>query len=361
VLRAPCSVLRATGKGLLALSVGLATCLTIMGTAFAGTLPTTNSSGQPIDPRAFSTCAQLPPQVDLRGLTDTQLITYGLPTHAVLDADLAQWERVLASHPQRVCARPTPLGFRVSRPPQPAATNSPPCNPPQAGDYCATANWDGEETLGARGTYRVSNTYVYVPHVTGSVNDTAAFWTGVGGEPKVAGAVVLVQDGIATTVTSNGQYNESWVDVEPNNNGAYNLPLCRLRTGDEVYLYEESNSANDGYDYFYILNVTANCNHSCYVHTNNQQIQDTCGFSGGPSFNSDSATGEAIAEKQDGVNLADWNSNNTVTIGPCRVNGQYLGTFPYFSRYIWDGTYDVADLGGLMSNTIFDVYWWRPY
>jgi hypothetical protein len=206
--------------------------------------------------------------------------------------------------------------------------------------------------------------YVTVPQVTGSVGDQAYFWTGVGGDYRVTTGNVVVQDGVITDIRSSGQFNESFVDVEPNNSshGAYNLPLCRLRTGDQLYSYEESNEYNDGYDYFYMQNTTANCSNSCYVHTNNSQIRDTCGFTGGPSFNSDSATGEAIAEKPQSYRLAHWNPNNnsTVTIGPCQVNYQDLGTYPYFSSYIEINNNDVADLGGLVNNTTFDVYWWRP-
>jgi hypothetical protein len=58
--------LHATGNWLVALSVGL---FATIGVTYAGTPSTAGS--QPIDPSAFTTCAQLPPHVDLKSLTDT--------------------------------------------------------------------------------------------------------------------------------------------------------------------------------------------------------------------------------------------------------------------------------------------------
>ena len=61
------------------------------------------------------------------------------------------------------------------------------------------------------------------------------------------------------------------------------LPLCRLNTGDKVYAFIDSNDNNNGKDYFYLDNVSANCYNS-HTETNH-------------SYFSDSATGECIAER----------------------------------------------------------------
>jgi hypothetical protein len=52
---------------------------------------------------AGSHCLQPPHNVDLMTLSDQALRSYGLPTHATLNHNPQQWEKVLAHAKKRIC------------------------------------------------------------------------------------------------------------------------------------------------------------------------------------------------------------------------------------------------------------------
>ncbi len=146
-------------------------------------------------------------------------------------------------------------------------------------------------------------------------------------------------------------------------NVGYNLPLCRLSVGDSVDVFLTSNLENDGYDYFAMTNYTANCYNSCYVHTNNNSIHDTCGFSGGASFNSDSPTGECIAERVGGARIAQWNPpGHKWRQHFCMMNATKIGALTHLYYYIVNSSGQTLVYPGPIDNThgSFDQVWVRP-
>jgi hypothetical protein len=295
--------------------------------------PTLNSGSD-------SQCVQIPPQTDLSTLSDAQLFAYGLPGHAEVMSQLDRWTSWLATGPQRECDLPM-VGTR----PASALPNE---QPDVSG--VTSSNWAGNVATGARGTYREAEVTFYVPTITGSDGDIASGWTGVGGGGSTS-PQVLVQAGVDVTKTLTGTHKESWVEVYPNV-ATYDLPLCRVNTGDKIDVYVSSNFGNDGYDYFNITNFTAHCDNSCYVHTDNTSIRDTCGFTGGHSFNTDAATGECIAERVGGARVAQWNApSHTWRQYSCLMSGKPIMALTHHydtlvnshnSRLVYPGSLDAA-------------------
>jgi hypothetical protein len=309
-------------------------------------------------------CAQLPQQLDLTTLSDAELLAYGLPLRADVLAQLPAWTRRLASRPQHVCARPYPIpgGYSSLAHHSDAAPATAPAGSmlPATTGYLST-NWAGNVAYAGRGTYRQAEVTFYVPHVTGTTGASASAWAGVGGDGghTKQGSLVLVQAGVQVSVLlGGGQFNKSWVEVYPQV-GPHDLPLCRLNTGDEVYVYVESNLGNDGYDYFYMDNITANCYHSCTVHTNNNSVPDTCGFTGGPGYNSDSGTGECILERNGRYPVAQWDGNHWRQY-VCAMNSSPINhlTHDYYSLV---NTFSLKKVlvypGSLDANGDFDHIW----
>lgn len=128
-------------------------------------------------------------------------------------------------------------------------------------------------------------------------------------------------------------------------------------------MFLTSNLENDGYDYFAMTNYTANCYNSCYVHTNNNSIHDTCGFSGGASFNSDSPTGECIAERVGGARIAQWNPpGHKWRQHFCMMNATKIGALTHLYYYIVNSSGQTLVYPGPIDNThgSFDQVWVRP-
>lgn len=342
-----------------------------------------------------STCLQLVPGQNPLTFSDAQLLALGLPSQESIHQDPAQWSTILMHLGQRNCARGQALNQPKSAssflPTTSATLDSlgDGCNA-TPGIQCQGDIWAGNETVssdgnGDRGIYRAANFEINVPtinHLRSNAKDWASYWVGVGGDSNVTGGLfppppgdtVVVQDGISTGVTcfktvNCQQITTSWVEVAPWR-VLYYLPLCRLWPGDLVRGYVESNVGNDGYDYFFMENITATnahekgCWNSCTVHTNNRSIHDTCGFSGGPNYNSDSATGECIVERaggQDGLPVARFNpSINTVLMQDCTVNGRGIGKQSHKYLIIEDAaSHLLVGCGPINSQNTFPIYWYR--
>lgn len=327
----------------------------------------------------LSACLQPPQSMkNMLQLSDTSLLSMGLPSKAAISQNPTHWSQVLSHIGQRVCERGHPIN--LSKDILNRKSSSPNATQPRSlgqgcnatpGSQCQNALWAGNEAVssdgkGDRGVYRTADFEVTVPAISSSPSGAiAAYWDGVGGNGYVTGSTTLVQAGVYTQVSGSGQSNVSWVEVA-NNVPFYNLPLCRLHTGDTIESYVESNLNNDGYDYFFLDNYSASCYNSCYVHTNNNGIRDTCGFSGGASFNSDSATGECIVERQGGQTgppLAHFNpsASSTVQMQGCYINGSGIGNQSHNYLVIENSASQLmAGCGGInTSNNTFPVIWYR--
>jgi hypothetical protein len=311
---------------------------------------------------ASPSCTQPPQNVDLMTLPDAELLALGFPTHSILDAQPALWAELLAHSKQRVCDRGA-LARHKSAPLTPRVVGDGCGSTPNA--MCHSINWAGAEDVGSgRGAYREADMEFYVPTVPSSPsNSVASYWAGVGGNTYVTSNAVLVQAGVDTWY--NG-YRESWVEVEPNLGRSYNLPLCRLNASDDVVITVNSNYGNNGYDFFSINNVTANCYNSCTVHTDNTSIHDTCGFTGGSSFNSDSATGEIIVERLNPNPLAEFSQpgqiSGEVKLRNCHVNTFTIGSQTHnFSEIVNSSDTEALAIPNISipNNTDVIVYWYH--
>jgi hypothetical protein len=261
-------------------------------------------------------CPQLPQNLNLTTASDEQLSAYGLPTYDDVMADLPDWQAWIASQPQQNCDLPVDSTYQAVPPPQETVVEPDlPTSDVAPGISVVgkqTTRWAGNEAWGSPGTYQKAEMTLQVATIRGNVGDGALAWTGLGGDNAItSGGAVLVQAGVLARVDYNvggvvSQFNESWIEVYPQVH-IKDLPLCRLANGDSLNIYVTSNRANDGYDYFRITNTSANCYHSCKVHTTNPNITDTCGFSGGSSYDSDGATGECIVERYGNAPVAQWN------------------------------------------------------
>ncbi|MHB8596883.1 MAG: hypothetical protein ACYDER_08735 [Ktedonobacteraceae bacterium] len=272
----------------------------------AHSIPKSQSSKKP---SPASSCPQIPANVDVMTLSDVELATLGLPSHASLQANPTLWEYIIkGSHRSCKQARPSRIHWHSSFPHPKNGSATPNnigdgCNA-TPGSQCQDGIWAGNLALSAgRGKYRSAYMFVGVPNVNLSIpNAEVAFWAGVGGDAYITGNPVLVQSAIVVSVVSGQRYVETDIEVAPNVD-PYNLPLCKgLSVNDSIYLYAESNLNNSGYDYFYIKDENDGCSNSCYVGTNNNNPpRPHCPFNGGPSFNSDAASGECIAERVGGT------------------------------------------------------------
>jgi hypothetical protein len=209
-------------------------------------------------------------------LSDKELATFGLPSHASIQANQAVWQH-FAENSHRTCRQGSQshLYFHDYFPHAKTASTTPNtigdgCNG-TPGSQCQDGIWAGNLALSrGRGAYRIAQIYVRVPSInTSDPSAEVAFWAGIGGDGHIAGNPVLVQSAIVVSVVNGKRYVETDIEVAPNVK-AYNLPLCKtLGTNDNIYLYAESNVNNDGYDYFYIRDDADGCSNSCYVGTNN--------------------------------------------------------------------------------------------
>lgn len=260
---------------------------------------------------ATSVCLQPPQNIDLTTLDDTQLRLYGLPAHSVLDRDTQKWSHRLAYAKHRTCG---------SYPDPQKKTHHLISSSKQVPDVTGlySKNWSGNVDYASRYTFGIAEAEFNVPSlfIPGSpINSHVSIWAGLGGDADFTSPTVLVQAGVDSSVTCGScQYNESWWEVWPYNE-EQNLPLSRLNSGDDIYITVTSNNSNDGQDYFYIENITANSYSSKTVTIR--------------SYISDGATGECVLERPGifGTNqyyaLAQFNpqQSNTENISNCAVTG----------------------------------------
>jgi hypothetical protein len=312
-------------------------------------------------------CQQSAHGQNIMSLGDAQLKAFGLPSRTAIAQNPSRWSNIFSHLGQRDCSKAT-----VVTPALHAASQAPftGCNA-TPGSRCENYSWAGNETVssngqGDRGVYRDADVQFAVPTISTSVsNARSVYWTGVGGNGFVtSGGTVLVQAGVRSSVVNGRQFNLSWVEVWPNVQ-AYDLPLCRLNNGDSVYIYVESNLANSGYDYYFMENLSANgCYNSCTVHTNNTSVNDNCGFTGGSSFNSDSATGECIVERVNGQNgypIAQFNPpGNTIQMQSCTVNSTSINDQSHNWLICENGSAQLMlGVGSINSSGTFPVTWYR--
>lgn len=316
-----------------------------------------------------SSCLQPSHNINLMTLSDSALMALGLPSQEVIHQNPAHWSDIFSHLGSRSCGLGHPLNLQNNieehHSISPRAIGDG-CNA-NSGSKCENEFWTGNLAIGkGRGVYKSADLTMAVPTISKSPsNAKVAYWAGVGGDGFITSNAVLVQAGVISWVSGNTQVNESVVEVA-NNVDYYNLPLCRLAAGDKIEAYVESNIGNDGYDWFWMINQSANyCYNSCYVHTDNTSIQDTCGFSGGSSFNSDSTSGECIVERvggQSGYPLAEFNpSNNVVQMQNCLVNQTGVGAQTHNYMVIENNSsQQLAGPGSIASDkSSFPVVWHR--
>lgn len=287
------------------------------------------------------------------------------------------WEHQL-KNAQRICTKTSPAPLNI--PPRTISHHTDPkflndgCVGQKNGSQCQDALWAGNQAIGkGPGAYKFAGLTFNIPSINrGTSNAEVAAWVGVGGDGFDIKTPVLVQAGVITSVKNGGQFNESVIEVA-NNVLAQNFPLCRLNTGDTIYSYVESNVNSDGYDYFYMYNFNGNngngCYNSCYLSTDKAPPSGAplCGFKGGHSFNSDSATGECIVERISAGNdyyypLAQFNSpSNVISMNGCFINGLGIGAQSH-DYYVVENIVSVllAGCGSISSdNASFPVYWYQ--
>lgn len=263
------------------LTVSLLITTLHLSSAYAAPAPSIQSmSVQQLAAYGTAKCLQPPQNTNLLNLTDTQLIEYGLPTHALIAKNQAQWQQELVHSKHRSCGS-APSGKNIThvlRPQHQKVKNT-----------LYASNWSGYVANSNRGTYTASMVTFNVPTLQASASGShVSIWAGIGGDG--ASPYGLVQAGIDSSLNSDGsQSNVSWWEFVSNTPGepSYpeeDLPLSKgLYPGNQIWVYVNSNPNNNGSDEFYIQNNTTNDYNSYYLY--------------GGSYFSDSASGECVVER----------------------------------------------------------------
>lgn len=283
-----------------------------------------------------STCAQPPANINLLKLSDAQLVSLGLPQHAQIEANLKAWQKALGRAKHRGCG---------SAPQNPGGGNSE-GNAIEGYNGCNTTSlscvWGGPLDHGlGRTHYFYSSMEFYVPSIAASRTNNAkvSLWAGVGGDstlPEQQGhSTVLVQAGIELSQDSNNNQITTpwWEIVRLNTNGTWDTPgglgqmtfrNLTVYNGADVYVYADSNVNQDGYDYFYVSNLSNGQYNGCYYPTSSTAgVPNTCYGSGYDSnYNSDSASGECISERVS----ADLGGNTQYPLAQFQSTGQPANT-----------------------------------
>lgn len=293
-----------------------------------------------------SACPQPPQNVDLMTLSDAQLQSYGLPPHQILDQDSQEWSYLLAHAKHRNCGSTPDPKKRIHLPParQSGTANTGYTSP----------TWAGNVAYGSRGTYREAVVDFYIPTVVWSSNLSAelSIWAGVGGTTS---PYKLVQAGVETQYAAGiGQYNVGWWEVYP----GYSQQnfLIDLNRGDHIHVFVSSNVNNDGYDYFYVQDITQNY-YNTHTDTASQDF-------------SDSATGECIVERPTDLStnqpypLAEFNPpGHTEQLSSCEIansTGYYqpIGNWPVYYYTMVNGSKTLAYPGPITNGGLdYPVYW----
>jgi Peptidase A4 family len=307
-------------------------------------------------------CPQVPHNVNLSQLSDSQLAAYGLPLHHIMDANPNMWAKQL----QHINVRTCPASESQSGGPSPQSPVPSPkygCNPYPNGwcSYKYWAGWTAVTSNHQRGVYRQANIEFHVPTIpTSPSNGQVLIWAGVGGEGNVTYPNVLVQAGVNIYMQNGTQHNQTFWEVYPYF-GTRNLSVAGLATGHLLFANVTSNQNNDGEDYFFIKDESNGNIASCYLSTGGPY--NSCGPFGNRDYNSDSATGECIAEREPSVYppLAEWNpSNNTLAVSNCQVNNLGINNSGTFFEEIGDDAgYLLAWPNDLGTNGTFTLTWNR--
>ena len=294
--------------------------LTQSPTASAQTGPSLASLAQ----QGEQTCLQPPQHMHLSTLTDQQLVSYGLPIHAIIAKNPQQWAKNFAHLKHRTCSSSaTTTTHRALK-----FTNC------ALGTMCHSNTWSGNEAGDNPGTFRTAEVSFVVPTIqTSDKNSAVSIWAGIGGDTTFTGNSVLVQVGVVSSVNSAGQQvNESFWEVEPTQGAAQALPLQSLAAGDQVYGEADSNDAFSGYNYFYIEDDT--------VGDYTSHVDAATPFS-------HSSTAECIVERPTvSGKPTDLANFTTVSFTGCD-----------FTRFLSDGTSDVQGVGNIPHSyyTMFDT------
>jgi hypothetical protein len=238
-------------------------------------------------------------------------------------------------------------------------------------------NWADNETVQSgctRGVYRQGGMEFYVPNINFAISSAqVGIWFGLGGDPDVTGSSVLVQAGVWISQRNGVQYNESFWEVAPGFKYAQNLPLCRLRAGDLIDVAVQSNLYNDGYDYFYMANVTAGCSNACQLDTTGSRPSygSCAGVTGSKAYNSDGATGECAIEQLRNLStgslipLAEWGGTgpgeswSNMMLRGCVVNGTAIGSQSHLYEEIQGSSGSIISWPNSIDSTgqNFNVHW----
>jgi hypothetical protein len=337
------------------LALYLASSLLVFTAIFATFAHSSHAYAQGIQRTAPLTCPQPPQNVNLMTLSDTQLRLYGLPSRATINENTKEWAFLFSHAKHRICGSYPDPQKRIH------VLRSAVSTGPYTG--FSAPNWAGNVTEGNRGEYRDAQVDLYVPAISLNVyNALASFWTGVGGDSDFTSPAKVVQAGVTAQVVWNGvqfaQANTSWWEVYPGY-AEQDLPLGRLDVGDHIHIYAGSNLNNDGYDYFYMQNISYNTYNSYTLY-------------GSANF-SDSESGECIAERLK-VNgsyapLAQFSNSgqpaNTMKFYSCAIydiqrGGNGIGNLPHHYYYISDGTQTLASPGPIVNNGFdYPVIWYH--
>ncbi len=174
-------------------------------------------------------------------------------------------------------------------------------------------NWSGMEATSAVGNFKRVQCRAKVP--TLNSNGDVSEWCGIGGDPAVVsggvGNAVLVQAGVDSCLgpgcpsnNSNAQHNYVWWEIAD----ALVVQPIRMskgiHNGDDLYFYIESDFKKDGFDKFYIRNITTKESHTIIVNdqgaTDNGKptsINTADSGNGKLPIISDSASMECILER----------------------------------------------------------------
>jgi hypothetical protein len=322
-----------------------------------------------------TSCPVVPAHTDIMKLSDAELAVYGFPSHAAIQGNPTLWQYFADHTPHRVCKQGgpshyySPSAFPHGKIPYNIGDG---CNATPS-SRCEDGVWAGNLAISkGRGAYRIAQMNVSVPTIsTSDPNAEVAFWTGVGGDGWITSSTVLVQSAIVISVVNGKEYVETDIEVA-NNVKAYQLPLCQTpQVNDRIYLYANSNVNNDGYDYFYIRDDNGNngngCSNSCYLGTNNSNPPTPhCPFNGGPSYNSDSASGECIAERVGGNELgfggydvAEFNPpGHQEQVTNCDINNVAIGSQAHNYMVLENGGAQLLiDVGPISNGTDFPFRW----
>jgi hypothetical protein len=196
---------------------------------------------------------QPPPGFRPKSASDETLEAYGFPPRPSDPESLQLWEKMVSAYKSSA----PPIACKGPTPPIPNA------EPVFHGKRVTNLNWSGIEDAapnnpaqwaGVTGRFTQANG---TAHQSCKSNAIVSSWTGLGGDPGLAGNSALLQSG--TDAYASGGYDawEEWISSEGYANGVY-VPLT-VRPGD---LIEEGTLYGTAYGhpaesvYFYNTNIT---------------------------------------------------------------------------------------------------------